>query len=69
MNQAAKYAGPNSAPLGSLGGANLEPGGGHRRLQVLLCGLESANILLAIMAACPLIIELIPFGVLHFCGL
>ena len=51
MNQAAKYAGPNSAPLGSLGGANLEPGGGHRRLQMLLCGLESANILLAIMAS------------------
>ena len=51
MNQAAKYAGPNSAPLGSLGEANLEPGGGHRRLQILLCGLESANILLAIMAS------------------
>lgn len=51
MNQAAKYAGPNSAPLGSLGETNLEPGGGYRRLQILLCGLESANILLAIMAS------------------
>lgn len=53
MTQAPRYAGPDSAPLGSLGGeSNLEPGGGHRRLQVLLCGLESASILLAIMA-CP----------------
>ena len=51
MNQAAKYAGPNSAPLGSLGDSNLEPGSGYRRLQMLLCGLESANILLAIMAS------------------
>jgi len=51
MMQAAKYAGPNSAPLGALGESNLEPGGGYRRLQVLLCGLESANILLAIMAS------------------
>jgi cohesin loading factor subunit SCC2 len=52
MMQAAKYAGPDSAPLGSLGDANLEPGGGYRRLQVLLCGLEAAGVLLAIMA-CP----------------
>ena len=52
MNQAAKYAGPNSAPLGALGDdTNLEPGGGYHRLQILLCGLESANILLAIMAS------------------
>ena len=51
MMQIGKYAGPNSAPLGSLGGeVGLEPGGGHRRLQVLLSGLEAANILLAIMA-------------------
>jgi cohesin loading factor subunit SCC2 len=52
MMQSAKYSGPDSAPLGSLGGTNLEPGGGHRRLQVVLCGLEAASILLAIMA-CP----------------
>ena len=51
MKQAAKYSGPNSAPLGSLGDNSIEPGGGYRRLQVLLCGLESANILLAIMAS------------------
>ena len=50
--QVAKYAGPNAAPLGSLGSeCKLEPGGGHRRLQILLCGLEAANILLAIMAS------------------
>ncbi len=52
MMQIGTYAGPNSAPLGSLGGkVGLEPGGGHRRLQVLLSGLEAANILLAIMAS------------------
>ena len=52
MSKAAKYAGPNSAPLGALGNeAKLEPGGGARRLQVLLCGLEAASILLAIMSS------------------
>ena len=52
MNQAAKYAGPNSAPLGALGDdTNLEPGGGYHRLQILLSGLECANILLAIMSS------------------
>ncbi|KAL9191509.1 hypothetical protein ACHAXT_001215 [Thalassiosira profunda] len=51
MTQSAKYAGPDSAPLGALGASALEPGGGHRRLQILLCGLEAANILLAIMAS------------------
>ena len=48
--QVAKYAGPNAAPLGSLGDSKLEPGAGFGRLQILLCGLEAANILLAIMA-------------------
>jgi cohesin loading factor subunit SCC2 len=54
MMQSAKYSGPDAAPLGSLSPneVNLEPGGGCRRLQVLLCGLEAASILLAIMA-CP----------------
>ena len=54
MMQSAKYSGPNAAPLGSLSPneVNLEPSGGCRRLQVLLCGLEAASILLAIMA-CP----------------
>eukprot|EP00584_Thalassiosira_punctigera_P002031 CAMPEP_0172528242 /NCGR_PEP_ID=MMETSP1067-20121228/2692_1 /TAXON_ID=265564 ORGANISM="Thalassiosira punctigera, Strain Tpunct2005C2" /NCGR_SAMPLE_ID=MMETSP1067 /ASSEMBLY_ACC=CAM_ASM_000444 /LENGTH=1791 /DNA_ID=CAMNT_0013312123 /DNA_START=38 /DNA_END=5413 /DNA_ORIENTATION=+ len=52
MMQIAKYSGPNSAPLGSLGtDLPVEPGGGHRRLRVLLSGLEAANILLAIMAS------------------
>ncbi|KAL7534879.1 hypothetical protein ACHAXR_010105 [Thalassiosira sp. AJA248-18] len=52
MLQVAKYSGPNSAPLGSLGNdTKLEPGGGYHRLKVLLCGLEAANILLAIMAS------------------
>ena len=50
MMQVAKYAGPNAAPLGSLGDSKLEPGAGFERLQILLCGLEAANILLAIMA-------------------
>ena len=50
MMQVAKYAGPNAAPLGSLGDSKLEPGAGFGRLQILLCGLEAANILLAIMA-------------------
>ena len=51
MMQNARYHGPNSAPLGSLGDAKVEPGAGFRRLQVLLSGLESANILLSIMSS------------------
>ena len=48
--QQPKYSGPNSAPLGSLGESKLEPGGGYRRLQILLRSLEAANILLGIMS-------------------
>ena len=50
MTQTAKYAGPNSAPLGALGDTKLEPGAGYRRLQVLHGSLEAANILLGIMS-------------------
>ncbi len=50
MTQVARYSGPNSAPLGSLGGAKVEPGAGYRRLQILCSGLQSANILFSIMA-------------------
>lgn len=53
MGQSAKFIGPNSAPLGSLGNEqNHEPGGGCRRLLVLRSGLEAANVLLDIMS-CP----------------
>ena len=52
MMQSAKYSGPNSAPLGSLGDAKLEPGAGYRRLEILIGSLEAANILLGIMACC-----------------
>jgi len=45
--QQANYIGP---PLGSLGDSKLEPGGGYRRYQILLRGLEAAKILLGIMA-------------------
>lgn len=48
--QQAKYAGPNSAPLGSLGESKFEPGGGYRRLQILQRALEAASILLGIMS-------------------
>lgn len=51
MMQNARYSGPNAAALGSLGDAKVEPGAGFRRLQVLLSGLESANILLSIMSS------------------
>lgn len=46
----AKYSGPNSAPLGSLGESKLEPGGGYRRLQILQRSLEAAHVLLGIMS-------------------
>lgn len=49
--QQAKYSGPNSAPLGSLGESKLEPGGGYRRLGILQRSLEAANILLGIMGS------------------
>mmetsp|Transcript_29228 Transcript_29228/g.60734 ORF Transcript_29228/g.60734 Transcript_29228/m.60734 type:complete len:1733 (-) Transcript_29228:882-6080(-) len=51
MMQVARYSGPNSAPLGSLGGAKVEPGAGYRRLQILCSGLQSAYILFSIMAS------------------
>ncbi|KAL7555019.1 hypothetical protein ACHAWF_018600 [Thalassiosira exigua] len=53
MSKAARYSGPNSAPLGALTSSShlSQPGGGRRRLEVLLCGLEAAGILLALMAS------------------
>lgn len=45
---------PTSTCCSSLGSCDdfiIEAGGGHRRLQVLLCGLLSANILLSIMSS------------------
>lgn len=39
------------ASLGSRDDFIIEPGGGHRRLQILLCGLQSASILLSIMSS------------------
>jgi cohesin loading factor subunit SCC2 len=51
MNQSATGSKQDRASLGSIDDVVIEPGGGFLRLQVLICGLQSANILLSIMSS------------------
>ncbi len=51
MNQSATCSKQERASLGSIDDGIINTGGGHRRLQVLTCGLQSASILLSIMSS------------------